>query len=134
MAGFNGVSFKDIFELPMSSDFVIEKLSDIVGDSVDAGVYVVMNKEGKLGAFTLFNPKVLEKLLEIFGDRFYIIPSSIHEVLIAPFESADVEGIFETIKMVNDNEFPGHETDILSYDLYSFDVNEGFKIIRREEE
>ena len=46
------------------------------------GMYVLTNSEGAYGASALFYPGVKEKVSEVIGGDYYVLPSSIHEVLI----------------------------------------------------
>ena len=52
-------------------------------------VYVLSSESGCMGAAVLFYPGMQEKIGALLEEDYYVIPSSIHEVLIAP-ESADV--------------------------------------------
>ena len=45
-------------------------------------MYVLSNIEGEHGAAALFYPGVQEKISEVVGGDYYVLPSSIHEVLI----------------------------------------------------
>lgn len=47
-------------------------------------VYILSNEAGCYGSAVLACPGVMEKIDEMFPDGFFIIPSSVHEVLIAP--------------------------------------------------
>ena len=54
------------------------------GDTPEEGLMVLTTEDGRLGASALFYPGMKEKLGEIFGGDYYVLPSSIHEVLIFP--------------------------------------------------
>ena len=56
------------------------------------------------GAGILFCTKFLSRIKEKFGTDFYIIPSSIHEVMIVPFgDGITLESVTEIINVVNVN-------------------------------
>ena len=58
------------------------------------------------------------------GSSFYIIPSSIHELLLLPVEDdSDSAEIKDMIKDVNDTQVS--EEEILSYSLYYYDREKG---------
>lgn len=82
---------------------VVRKLLDDEPDMIaGAGLYVLSNDRGCLGAATILYEGILEKIGSHLGENFYVIPSSIHEVLIYP-ESVGVnrERIDEIIGEVN---------------------------------
>ena len=65
-------------------------------------------------------PEVLKDGLEVLGDSFYIIPSSIHEVLLLKVDQRNTpKELAEFIKATNDNVLD--KDDILSYKLYFYD-------------
>lgn len=85
--------------------------------------FLVASVSGRTnGAKVLGYPGFLESTAEKLDDSFWVIPSSIHEILILP------EGMFavtpqdlqELIKQVNDSAVD--EEDILSYKLYHYDM------------
>ena len=75
------------------------------------------------GAGVIAYENFLDDMAEKMGGDFYIIPCSIHEVLIVPEEMAhDVQGLKEMISNVNSCEVPPE--DILSDNLYHYDSKE----------
>jgi hypothetical protein len=58
------------------------------------------------------------------GSGFYVIPSSIHEVIIVPSEDTyEADDIRNMIREINDTQVKVEE--ILSYSLYYFDKAQG---------
>ena len=45
---------------------------------------VLTNEKKNFGAAMMFEPKVMDRLSQSFPEGFYILPSSLHEVLILP--------------------------------------------------
>ena len=87
-----------------------------------APMFVLTNQQKTRGANLILNKKALNRITARFGD-VYVIPSSIHEVLILPISTAekmgrDVEDIVEMIKTVNESEV--REEDRLSETLYRY--------------
>lgn len=75
------------------------------------------------GAGVIAYENFLDDMAEKMGGDFYIIPCSIHEVLIVPEEMAhDVQGLKKMISNVNSCEVPPE--DILSDNLYHYDSKE----------
>ncbi len=75
------------------------------------------------GAGVIAYDKFLDDMAEKMAGDFYIIPCSIHEVLIVPEAMAhDVEALKDMISTVNSCEVPPE--DILSDNLYHYDSKE----------
>ena len=82
----------------------------------DAVVFVLSNREAYWGAAALFYPGVMDKLRDMLGG-FYVIPSSVHELLIMRITAdADPDYISEMIWSANRSVVD--EEDVLSDDLY----------------
>jgi len=83
---------------------IVKKVLDEDANTIaGAGLYVLSNERGHLGAATILYEGMLEKIGGYLGENFYVIPSSIHEVLIYP-ESVGIgkKRIDEIIDEVND--------------------------------
>ena len=65
-------------------------------------------------------PEVLNKLEQLFTEGFYVLPSSVHEVLIVP-DNGEMEPkmLGEMVREVNKNEVERQE--VLSDRVYSYD-------------
>lgn len=50
----------------------------------NAVMLVLTNEKKNLGASMMFEPQVMDKINKLFPQGFYILPSSLHEVLIIP--------------------------------------------------
>lgn len=75
----------------------IEKIS-VVG----LDLYVLTVKEGTLGAAAVMYPGCLETIAQGLGSDLLILPSSVHEVLIAPYaEWGELDSFREMVRSVN---------------------------------
>ncbi|MCR5403728.1 MAG: DUF5688 family protein [Butyrivibrio sp.] len=95
---------------------------DEIGQMSDAcGMYVITNEQGMYGAAAAFYPDVLKSLADDMETDLFIIPSSVHEVIILPDPNfgMDVEQIRSMIGEVNETAV--REEDILSDNLYVYD-------------
>lgn len=89
-------------------------------------LYILTTQQKWNGAATLFYPGVMEQLHEQFGD-YFIIPSSVHEVILKKKMPEDKKGFVssmgEIIMDINENEVAQEErlSDVLyTYDAYGF--------------
>ena len=88
-----------------------------------SGMYCV--KANHYGAAAIVNPTVREAVWEEIGN-YYIIPSSIHEVLVFPEDGIDPEEINNMIKEVNSDESCISKDEILSDHAYYYSKETGF--------
>ncbi len=103
-------------------DDYISKLSDSIP------MYVLSNKSRVEGAACMLYPNLIQDFADAIDSSFYIIPSSIHELLLLPAEhDEESREIKSMIREINDTQVSAEE--ILSYSLYFYDREEG-KIIR----
>ena len=72
----------------------------------------------RFGAGVIGSKTILESIRKEKGD-FYIIPSSIHELIIVPASLGGTEGLTEMIKEVNSTVL--EPEDILANELYKYD-------------
>ena len=79
----------------------------------NGNLYVLTNQDGINGAGCLMYPGLIEKLEEYFQSKYYILPSSIHEVLLLPVRhSVEPEELNDMIREINLTQVP--EEEILS--------------------
>lgn len=91
-------------------------------------MYVLSNRNKVDGAACLLYPDLIQDFADAIGGSYYIIPSSIHEVLLLPAEhEEDSAEIKSMIREINDTQVITEE--ILSYSLYFYDRGER-KIIK----
>ena len=107
---------KAIENMPKLYPHLIDDLSFILED----GIIALTNNEFMFGASSILYPGVVEEISERFGNsNFFIIPSSLHElIIIADNGQVNTSRINSVIKSVN-SELPSK--DFLSNTLYYYD-------------
>ncbi|MDO4486378.1 MAG: DUF5688 family protein [Bacillota bacterium] len=96
---------------PLKDDFRI---------NVGENMYVLSNSSGVMGASALYYPDVKERIADAFGENYYVLPSSLHEVILVP-ESAGIE-IEHLRAMVKDaNRSVVDSKDVLSDKVLMYD-------------
>lgn len=89
-----------------------------LGDCVP--MYVLSNRYRAEGAVCILYPKLLLDICGILKSSFYIIPSSVHEVLLLPADNTDEsDEILAIVEEINNTQVAPEE--ILSYSLYYYD-------------
>lgn len=77
-----------------------ERSDDEALECAPGNMYVLSNNGGIFGATGVLDEELLKKNLK--DKDFYLIPSSVHEMIVVPAESVDVEELTEMIHSVND--------------------------------
>ncbi len=89
--------------------------------SCQAGrIYVLQNAGERYGASTLLYPGVLQTLAENSGADLFILPSSIHEVLVMKVNGEKAKELQRIVMEVNRAELKSE--DILSNQVYYYDM------------
>lgn len=113
---------KEIFGVSVCSlsEMLSEKFGMSVPDQGDDLLWFMSNEMGINGASTMLFTDEIDKVAEKFDSDIYIIPSSIHELLVLPvnseFEPKELEFM---VREVNGSVVT--EQEILSDHLYKFD-------------
>lgn len=102
----NTLQRKNIVLTPMQ-----QMIKDLQRESVeeldnieDAPMYVLTNKSFINGAIAILDSNIQKKIASLLGGDYYIIPSSIHEVIVIPYDLMETEELNQMIKDIN-NEF-----------------------------
>ena len=90
-------------------------------DPADVGsMYVLTTETGTLGAAALFYPEVREKAAELMGSGYYVLPSSVHEVILVPDTIGHNEQeLCDMVKQANRTVV--EPQDVLSDNVYHYD-------------
>lgn len=114
-----------------SKIFNIEEILNISGEEEilltghENPMYIVSNETGQYGALQILNPFVVEQIVDLIGNDFMIIPSSINEMLVLPEckTKEEKEKMAKLVKEVNDTCVA--PIDILSYHVYQYNSEKG---------
>ena len=117
---------------PYEIKTIAEIINELVGAEVipkgELPVYVASNKERMNGAGVIAYPGFMEDATKRLGGNFYVLPSSIHEVILVPdtFEISSRE-LQDMVKAINAEQVK--PKDKLSDRVYHYDCKE--KIFER---
>lgn len=102
--------------------FKFAKMSELLGleHQDDMKMYVLTNSEQHLGSGLIVHNKILRHILDEIGEDIYVLPSSLHELIIIPSSVVDDET--HLTKMVHEiNQTTVETKDRLSDDVYRVD-------------
>ena len=89
------------------------------------GMYVLSNKLRNYGAACIAYPHILEMIGGILRSDYYVLPSSVHEVVIVPCsEGLSAAELDEMVKNINATQVA--EEEVLSDHVYLYDVKAGY--------
>lgn len=93
--------------------------ADMVEDMKNNPMSILSNKDKLFGAAQILNPEVMKTISDKIGNGFWILPSSVHEVIILPDNEAfDKDELTCMIKTINETELVAQ--DILSDHPYRY--------------
>ena len=120
-----GIQFRSMFDIFMKiiPDETFMEQSDNPFDISSKNTFVLTNKYMLYGASLLYNKELLEMIGSLFKKDYYIIPSSVNEIIIFPnIEYNEVSEIKDLIRMVNENVLESEDL-FLSNSLYKYKIN-----------
>ena len=88
--------------------------------------YVLTNSSFYWGAGALFYPGVIKRIHELLDGGFYILPSSVHELILIAADDQDPERLVELIRSANRTVV--QENEVLADDLYRCDSGEIYRV------
>ena len=104
----------------------LKPVSRVAPDSLDVNeIYVLSNQDLEFGAHVMGNPEALDQIANGFGCGFYILPSSVHELLIVSHElKASPRELNNMVQEVNRTEVSEEEKLSDSLFTYSLETKE----------
>lgn len=105
------------------------------GNDIDEQVTMLIISYGRCnyGASALMNEAALKQAGDMIGGDFYILPSSVDEVIAVPASESDEKYLLDMVAEINRTELK--ETDVLSDSIYHYDRENGkLEVIEAEPE
>lgn len=106
-----GIDLKELYhaaaenmaEIPVMLEPMEQLLEGYGLNGRSSGMYVLGIRGREYGAAVILDPKVLKKCFRRIGEEFYVLPSSIHEVILLPVSCSDDPSELERlVKEVNE--------------------------------
>lgn len=112
---------------PSSEEDIEEKAREILSDmfgNYTPPMYILSNTSKQNGAAALLYDGIMKDISEAIKSGFYVLPSSIHEVIIVPDNICDdVDTLKGMVKEVNSRELDPSE--VLSENIYYYSSDKG---------
>ena len=122
---------KDVFDQVLAGEPpILKPLTEVLGGSfigdgseLDGGLFLATNSNALYGASVIAIPGFLDQAAEELGGSFYILPSSVHEVLLLKNDQAmDVQNLENMVQEINESIVSPEEQ--LSDRVYHYDAKE----------
>ena len=111
----------------MLSEEEREMLLDDERLAMESPLFVLTNEAKLFGAVYMFLPEVMDKIADEKGDDLYILPSSIHEILILKTsELDDLPRLQHMVQDINEMQVPMEQR--LSNHVYRYNKGTGLAI------
>ena len=100
--------------------FMDEEMGEVMGPP---GLYVATTESKMYGAAVIAHPDFMDNAAEILKGDFYVLPSSLHEVLLFRDDGmTDYRGLEEMVRIINETEV--QPADRLTDTVYHYDASE----------
>lgn len=114
-------------KLPVN--FVLESAC---ADREEAAMFILTTKKHIYGATAIISDEVRQKVAAYIGGDYYILPSSIHELIVMPKKCvSDLWALEQTVRDVNRGFYVPAE-DFLSDNVYEYDASERQLLMSRD--
>lgn len=111
---------EDIMREILQEQNIPEEAIDLYLSNTDSHLYMLTNREQINGANALVCPEVLQNIYKEFGEPYYVLPSSTHELILAKDSSGLTQD--ELRQMVQQVNVSSVTPDVLlSYNLFHYD-------------
>lgn len=89
----------------------------------DTRMYILTNRSKRFGAAEILDKRTLRMIADKVGDRFIVLPSSVHEtIVLPPKDETEYEWLAAQVREVNDTQVDIEER--LSYHVYMYSRDE----------
>jgi len=95
-----------------------EIVGELLAQQADLPMLVLSNEKGINGAACLMYQGVLAMLEEVMKGSFYVLPSSIHELIVIPDRGMSAVNLCEMVYCINRTQLP--QEDVLSDTVYYY--------------
>lgn len=110
---------------------VFRTLSDVLNVLQPAGegeLYLLTNEAALYGAAVILYPGILQEAADYLGSDYFVLPSSVHEMILLPDQGEDPESLLQIVTDINHTQVA--EEEILMDAVYKYSAGDTF--IHRE--
>ena len=105
-------------------DLDLDEAEDMIENTYNGMIpmYILSNSKKINGAISILDPDTMDKMAAIIGEKYFVIPSSVHEVIVIPFNGdyQEYKRYEQMVEEVNATQLSPEE--ILSGRMYMVDA------------
>lgn len=110
----------DSFPTDVDVEMLLQQMEQALFSSVSCDMFVLTNRTKNQGAVCMVYQEYLQEFADELGQNLFILPSSIHEVILVP--DTGRENAMQLCRMVGEvNQTHMEPEDVLSDDVYYYD-------------
>lgn len=118
---------------PVLTKRMEEVIGEVLSQQAETPMLVLSNEKGVNGAACLLYPGVLQELNKKMSGNFYVLPSSVHELIVIPDTGTPANRLCEMVYCINRTQLP--QEDVLSDAVYYYSEESGeLKVVAGYEE
>lgn len=111
------LGIEELLEELVGGEFLDEDME--IREEMRIPMYVLTNHNRHLGSISMMYPGLLEKLAKKEDANLFLLPSSVHEIIVLPDTGQDAEELCNMVQDVNESQVA--EEEILSDSVYYYD-------------
>lgn len=123
MRDFKIMTMRDILIAKMGEDIIKMTMPELYYDTEKPSMYVITNDNKCNGAGLIAYSPALEALYQTIGEDYFVLPSSIHELIAVPMSQGDPNALKLMVCQVNASEVAPEERLTNSVYCYKTGVN-----------
>ncbi len=100
-----------------------DELEEEMKEAYKLPMYVLTNTNRHMGAISVMYPGVLNKLAQQEGSNLFLLPSSVHEMIVLADTGQDIDDLRKMVQEVNSTQVA--EDEILADSVYYYNKNTG---------
>lgn len=100
---------------------------EVLRPADEGNLYLLTNESALYGAAVLLYPGILQEISEYLGGSYFVLPSSVHEVILLPDHGEEAGDLLQIVTEINHTQVA--EEEILTDAVYKYEPGDTF--IRR---
>ena len=96
----------------------LSEVLEVVCPEADGNLYLLTNESALFGAAAILYPDMLEKISGTLRGAYFILPSSVHELILLPDSGEDAEDLLRIVMEINHTQVA--EEEILTDAVYKY--------------
>lgn len=102
----------------------LSEVLEVVCPEADGNLYLLTNESALFGAAVILYPGMMQSISKELGGSYFILPSSVHELILLPDSGEEAEDLLRIVMEINHTQVA--EEEILTDAVYKYTPGEDF--------